>query len=64
MFNKVCSKEEMPLVLNVPELAQVLRVGINTAYRLVREGVIPSVKVGRQYRVSRDALKAYLEKYV
>lgn len=48
-------------VLTVKELAKLLRVGINNAYRLVREGTIKSVRVGRQYRIPRSAVQQYLE---
>lgn len=47
-------------VLTVRELSTLLRVGINAAYRLVRCGVIHSVRVGRQYRIPRSAVDEYL----
>ena len=49
-------------VLTVKELAVLLRVGINNAYRLVRTGVISNVRVGRQYRIPRKAVEEYLTK--
>lgn len=48
-------------VLTVKELAALLRIGINNAYQLVRDGTIRSVRVGRQYRVPRRAVDEYLE---
>lgn len=48
-------------VLTVRELAALLRIGINNAYQLVREGTIRSVRVGRQYRIPRRAVDEYLE---
>lgn len=47
-------------VITVRELAQLLRIGINAAYQLVRDGTIFSVKVGRQYRVPRSSVESYL----
>ena len=47
-------------VLTVRELSTMLRIGINAAYRLVRSGVIHSVRVGRQYRIPRSAVDKYL----
>lgn len=47
-------------VITVKELAQLLRIGINAAYQLVRDGTIFSVKVGRQYRVPRSSVESYL----
>lgn len=52
---------EESTVLTVRELAALLRIGINNAYQLVREGTIRSVRVGRQYRIPRRAVDEYLE---
>lgn len=50
----------VPDVLTVRELALVLRVGLNTAYRMVREGTIRGVRVGRQYRIPKQAILEYI----
>ncbi|MFQ5968122.1 MAG: helix-turn-helix domain-containing protein [Acidimicrobiia bacterium] len=52
--------DEAPEVLTVPEVAQVLRIGRNAAYQLVREGVIPHVRLGKTIRVPKAALLRYL----
>jgi len=52
--------EDLPIVLSVSELSQVLGIGKNTAYTLVNDGTIPSVRVGRQIRISRTALEEFL----
>ena len=39
---------------------QVLRVGRNVAYELVRSGQLRSVRVGKNIRIPRDALAEYL----
>lgn len=54
------SIDQLPLVLSVEQLAAVLGVGINNAYQLVRSESIRSVRIGRQYKIPKDALKAYL----
>lgn len=41
-------------------IADALRVGRATVYRLIRSGELKAVKVGRQYRVPRSALDEYL----
>lgn len=51
----------LPAVLTVRELSKMLRIGINGAYQLVRDGTISSVRVGRQYRIPRKAVLQYLE---
>jgi len=52
---------DLPLALTVEEAGQVLRVGRNTAYELVRCGQLRSVKVGRQLRIPKDAIIAFLK---
>src|SRR5215210_769059 len=43
--------------LKVPEVAEVLRIARSRAYELVAEGEIPSIRIGRSVRVSREELK-------
>lgn len=47
-------------VVTVKELSKILRIGINGAYDLVRTGAIQSIRVGRQYRIPRQAILDYL----
>ena len=54
------SLEDLPLTLTVEEASQILRVGRNTAYELVRCGKLPSVRAGKQIRIPRQALLDYL----
>ena len=56
------SLEDLPLTLTVEEAGQILRVGRNTAYELVRCGKLPSVRVGQQIRTPRQALLDYLSR--
>ncbi len=42
---------EYPDVMTVKELQAALSVGYTTAYNLVRDGVIPSKKTGKLYRI-------------
>ena len=50
----------LPLALTVPETSAVLRVGRHAVYALVRCGRLRSLKIGRQIRIPRDALLAFL----
>ena len=58
----ITSFENLPLVLHVKELAEVLSISQNTAYALVRSGQIRSIRTGRIYRIPKDALIEYLNK--
>jgi len=51
---------ESPL-MTLPEVAQLLRVNKDTAYRLAAQGAIPAVKLGKSVRVPRAALLAFIE---
>lgn len=52
--------EKLPPVLRVRDLGPILSVSNNTAYALVRNGQIRSVRIGRSYRIPRDAVAEYL----
>jgi len=54
------SIDQLPLVLNVNQLAEVLGIGLNRAYALVRSGSIRNIRIGRQYKIPKDALSAFL----
>lgn len=61
MNNKVYrSIDDLPLSLKVEDLMPILHIGRNTAYELVRSGQIRSIRIGRQLRVPKDALIAFL----
>lgn len=51
---------ELPAVLTVRDLAQLLRLGTNTVYRLLRQGKIKNIRMGRQYRIPRWAVLEYI----
>ena len=47
------SYEDIPVMMTVEEFGKLMRVGRNTAYAFVREGLVPTVRVGRQIRIYR-----------
>ena len=62
MSSNYRSFDDLPLTLTVEEAGQILRVGRNTAYELVRCGKLPSIRVGKQIRILRQALLDYLSR--
>jgi excisionase family DNA binding protein len=56
------SLQDLPLVLTVEDLMEVLNIGRNTAYEIVRSGQIRSIRVGKNYRIPRDAVEEFLQK--
>ena len=49
------------MALTVPEVAEILRVCTKTVYKLIKEGSIPHVKIGREIRVPQGRLIDYLQ---
>lgn len=50
-----------PEFLTVEEVAELLRVSVRTVQRLLAEGKLPGVRVGRQWRIPRAELVAHLK---
>lgn len=49
-------------VYTADEVAYTLRVSTETVYRLIKNGEIRALKVGRNYRIPEDALVEYFRK--
>ena len=47
-------------LMTIEEVAEYLRVHPSTVYRLVRQGALPAVKIGKQWRVDRETLAQWL----
>jgi excisionase family DNA binding protein len=48
-------------LLTPEEAAVYLRLNPQTTYRLLRGGQLPGVKIGRQWRIRKTALEAFLD---
>lgn len=53
--------ESMPLVLDVSDVADTLKIGRNKAYQLINSGAIKAIKVGNHYKVLRDSFVTFLK---
>jgi excisionase family DNA binding protein len=51
---------EAPEIMNAEEAAKLLRISDRTARALCREGRLPGEKVGREWRIKRRDVMAYL----
>ena len=49
-----------PDIVNIIQLKEMLGIGINLAYKLVRNQTIPSLKVGREYKIPKRNIVYYL----
>ncbi len=47
--------------LTVAEVASAMRVSKMTVYRLVHNGELPAVQVGRSFRIPEQAIHTYLQ---
>jgi excisionase family DNA binding protein len=47
-------------VLTAAEAAKQLRIHINLVYELINQKKLKAVKVGREYRITKENLKAFL----
>lgn len=61
-MNRMNDYNDLPLVMRVEDLMPILSIGRNSAYRLVRSGEIRSFRIGRCYRITKDAVQEYIEK--
>jgi excisionase family DNA binding protein len=52
--------EDTSLVMSVAEIATLLRSDANTVQELIRDGRLPAVRVGEDWRVSRANVIAFL----
>lgn len=53
--------KEYPDIMTVEEMSKALGVSSKTGYKLIKEGVIKSRKVGRSHRIAKVHLLAYLK---
>lgn len=53
--------ENQSEILTVQEIADYLRTTIRTVRNLIRKGKLKGIKVGRTYRVPREAFEEYLK---
>ena len=56
--------DELPEVFGPKTLARFLGIGENVAYQLVNRGDFPSFRVGRLIKVTKAALKQWLDEQV
>ena len=47
--------------LSVKDLCEILGIGKNTAYRLLKNGEIKSIRIGNKYKIPKEYLLGYLK---
>ena len=61
---RVYSFAELPVVINVRELAAVLGISKSAAYTLTHIKDFPVIRLGKRIVIPRDRLKAWLDAHV
>lgn len=52
--------EHYPDVLTVEELCEVLNIGANAAYQLLKEQTVPAFRIGRRWKIPKEAVIHYI----
>lgn len=52
--------KDYPDVVTVSQLKDMLQIGINQAYSLIKTGVIPSIRIGREYKIAKISIINYV----
>ena len=52
--------ENYDALLTINELRDILNIGRNAAYELLNQGAIPAFRIGRCWKIPREAVEAYI----
>lgn len=53
--------DSMPLVIEVRDVSDTLKIGRNKAYELLATGKLSAIKVGNHYKILRDSFIEFLK---
>ena len=59
----IMSLEQSSDILTVCELCEVLEIGANAAYQLLNNGSIPAFRIGRRWKIPREAVQQYIAQW-
>ena len=54
--------EDLPQFLTVEEWRTFMRIGRSSAYDLIRQGILPVIRLGRTVRISREAVMRLIDR--
>ena len=60
-MNNVQTLTNYPDVLKPNDIMNILQIGRSTCYNLLYDGIIPSIRIGKQYRIPKKSLAEYLD---
>ncbi|MCQ2476121.1 MAG: helix-turn-helix domain-containing protein [Clostridia bacterium] len=60
-MNNTYSFNDYPEVISIDNLQEILHIGRNAAYSLLKEGKIKTIKVGKKYIIPKKSIIEFLE---
>ena len=57
--NRIALKN-YPDVMDIEQMCQILSVSVKTGYKLIREGKVSALRIGRSFRITKVNIKNYL----
>jgi len=57
----VSAGQELKRLLRVPEVARILDTSEQRVYEMARAGILPTVRLGRQIRIDKEALEQFIQ---
>ena len=57
-------KNNLSKLMTAKELQQYLKIGKNTAYRMINNNEVPTVKIGNRVYVVVDRLQRYIDTHI
>lgn len=61
-FRTDAAPDPLPLLLTIPQVAQLLSVGRTTVYYLISRGELDTVHIGRSARIAREAVEQFVRR--
>jgi excisionase family DNA binding protein len=58
--NKILHWDDAPDILKIPQVAELLQLGINQTYEIAKGEGFPGIYFGKQIRVHKEALKKWI----
>ena len=55
--------EQYDDLITISELREILNIGRNAAYDLLNQGAIPAFRIGRNWKIPKDAVIFYLSQW-
>ncbi len=55
--------EEYDALLSIQDIRQILNVGRNSVYELLKSGEIPAFRIGKSWKIPKDAVIYYISQW-